>query len=80
MWNLKTILFVVLSVVTVWFVVAWAWLARPTRGQVSRLDARHTGFHAVVAFICTFFDALSNIPGEFQMNVVGLPEFADDRV
>jgi uncharacterized membrane protein YfcA len=57
-WNLKTILVLVLSVVASWFVVAWVRLARKTRSDGVQLEGRHTPFHVAVAFVCTFFDTL----------------------
>ena len=54
----KTILFVVLGVVAVWFVVAWAWLARKGQDKEASTDRVHTPFHAIVAFVCAFFDTL----------------------
>ena len=54
----KIILFVLLGVVTAWFVFFWAkWFARTQRDS-TEADSRHTPFHAVVAFVCTFFDTL----------------------
>ncbi len=64
MGNLKHILFVALTVVAASFVVAWMRLARKTQSHGVRpvgsdqLEGRHTAFHAVVAFVCTFFDTL----------------------
>src|SRR5439155_15271409 len=55
---LKSILFVVLGVVTTWFAVAWARLARKARADDVSEEWRQTSFHAAVAFVCTFFDAL----------------------
>ena len=54
----KVILFVVLGVVTAWFVVAWARLFRKSSAADGPLETQHTAFHAVVAFFCTFFDVL----------------------
>ena len=56
--NPKTILFVALGVVTAWFVFVWA--KKFPRGSTDKpLDeSRHNPFHAVVAFVCTFFDTL----------------------
>ena len=54
----KTILFVVLGIVAVCFVVAWAWLARKGRAEGASTDRGHTLFDAIVAFVCTFFDTL----------------------
>lgn len=58
MQNPKTILFAALVVVTVWFVVAWAWMARKFRTENLAETRQRTPVHAVVAFICTFFDTL----------------------
>src|SRR5438874_11356416 len=54
----KTILFVLLGIVAVCFVVAWAWLARKGRAEGASTDRGHTLFDAIVAFVCTFFDTL----------------------
>ncbi len=56
--NPKLILFAVLSAVTVWFVICWAKRFARTQNEDTTDDRRHTPFHAVVAFICTFFDTL----------------------
>ncbi|GDY10197.1 UPF0721 transmembrane protein [Planctomycetia bacterium] len=56
--NLQTTLFAALAVVTVWFIVTWTRLARRTRNEDAPPADRHTLFHAVVAFVCTFFDTL----------------------
>ena len=52
------ILFVVLGLVTAWFVVTWARLFRKTSATDKAHDSPHTSFHAAVAFVCTFFDVL----------------------
>ena len=52
------ILFVVLGLVTAWFVVTWARLFRKSSATDKALDTPHTSFHAAVAFVCTFFDVL----------------------
>ena len=54
----KVILFVVLGLVTAWFVVAWGRLFRKTSAADEPLETQHTSFHAAIAFICTFFDVL----------------------
>src|SRR5947207_14344554 len=54
----KTILFVVLGIVAVCFVVAWAWLARKGLAEGASTNRGHTLFDAIVAFVCTFFDTL----------------------
>ena len=58
MGNPKTILFVVLGLVGVWFVIALLRLARKGQGDDSSAEKQHTTFHAVVAFVCAFFDTL----------------------
>ena len=52
------ILFVVLGLVTAWFVVTWARLFRKSSATDQAHDSPHTSFHAAVAFVCTFFDVL----------------------
>ena len=54
----KVILFVVLGIVTAWFVVAWARLFRKSSAADGALETQHTSFHAAIAFVCTFFDVL----------------------
>ena len=54
----KAILFVVLGIVAVCFVIVWAWLARKGRAEEASTDRGHTPFHAIVAFVCSFFDTL----------------------
>ncbi len=60
--NPKTILFVVLGAVAAWFVVEWIRLARQSRveGSAAEIPAEkpQTAFHAVLAFVCAFFDTL----------------------
>ncbi len=56
--HLKTILFVVLGIVSSLFVVTWARHFRTTQAGESSLESRHTPFHGIVAFVCTFFDVL----------------------
>jgi len=57
--NPKTILFLALAAVTIWFVVSWRLQVRKaqTAGQVAD-DPSATGFHSVVGFIMCFFDTL----------------------
>ena len=57
--NPKTILFLALAAVTIWFVVSWRLQVRKaqTAGQVAD-DPPATGFHSVVGFIMCFFDTL----------------------
>lgn len=54
----KVIFFVVLGLVTAWFVVAWARLFRKSSAADGALETQHSSFHAAVAFVCTFFDVL----------------------
>lgn len=56
--SLKVILFLVLGVVTTGFIVAWVNRFRKTNDSNPSAERRHTRFHAVVAFVCTFFDVL----------------------
>lgn len=56
--DLKQVLFVLLSLVTVQFIARWIWRIRKGRGATTHFDRRHTLFHAAVAFVCTFFDVL----------------------
>jgi len=58
MLNPKMILFVVLGAVTVWFVAMWLRLFRRASAAGEPLASQQTSFHAVVAFVCTFFDVL----------------------
>jgi uncharacterized membrane protein YfcA len=57
--NPKTLLFLALGAVTVWFLVAWRSRVRAARAA-GRLadDPPATGFHAVVGFVMCFFDTL----------------------
>ncbi|HEV2750525.1 MAG TPA: sulfite exporter TauE/SafE family protein [Gemmatimonadales bacterium] len=57
--NPKTLLFLALGAVTVWFLAAWRWRVRATRAA-GRLadDPPVSGFHAVVGFVMCFFDTL----------------------
>ena len=54
----KAILFVVLGIVAVCFALVWAWLARKERAEGASTDRGYTPFHAIVAFVCSFFDTL----------------------
>lgn len=54
----KTVLFVVLGLVAVWFVVALSRLIRRVPVDDGCRETQHTMFHAVVAFVCAFFDTL----------------------
>jgi uncharacterized membrane protein YfcA len=55
----KTLLFLALAVVTVWFLVAWRWRVRtPGAGRRPTDDPPQPGFHALVGFVMCFFDTL----------------------
>lgn len=54
----KTILFVLLGIVTAWFVVLWAWRFRKASDAEAQQEQQQTIFHAVIAFVFTFFDVL----------------------
>ncbi|MCX7421487.1 MAG: sulfite exporter TauE/SafE family protein [Planctomycetia bacterium] len=54
----KTILFVVLGAVAAWFVVAWIRLAKKHRSESLTAEQQQTSSHAVLAFVCAFFDTL----------------------
>lgn len=54
----KAILFVVLGAVAVWFVTAWIRFARQSETESSAEEKSQTVFHAVVGFVCAFFDTL----------------------
>ncbi|PYO43797.1 MAG: permease [Gemmatimonadetes bacterium] len=56
--NPKTLLFLALALVTVWFLTAWWWQVRAARPGRSTDDLPATGFHAVVGFVMCFFDTL----------------------
>jgi uncharacterized membrane protein YfcA len=56
--HLRTILFVVLGIVSSVFVATWAKHLRSMLGDNTPDASRHTLFHAVIAFVCTFFDVL----------------------
>lgn len=55
----KTLLFLALAAVTIWFLVAWRWQVRKAHaeGRVAD-DPPATGFHSVVGFVMCFFDTL----------------------
>ena len=55
----KTLLFLALGLVTVWFLVAWRQRVRAARAA-GRLvdDPPATGFHSLVGFVMCFFDTL----------------------
>jgi len=59
MTNPKTLLFLALGAVTLWFVLAWRWQVRKAQaaGRVAD-DPPATGFHSVVGFVMCFFDTL----------------------
>ncbi len=56
--NPKTILFVALGVVTAWFVFVWAKRFPKSSADTTPDASPHSIFHAVVAFVFTFFDTL----------------------
>ncbi len=56
--NLQIILFATLAIVTGWFIVTWSRLTRRTRSEDGPSEDRQTLFHAVVAFVCRYFDTL----------------------
>lgn len=55
----KTLLFVALAAVTIWFLAAWRWQVLTARGA-GRVpdDPPAPGFHSVVGFLMCFFDTL----------------------
>lgn len=55
----RTLLFLALGAVTIWFLVAWRWQARTARaaGRASD-DPPGTAFHTAVGFVMCFFDTL----------------------
>lgn len=59
MTNPKTLLFLALGAVTLWFVLAWRAQVRKAQaaGQVAD-DPPATGFHTAVGFVMCFFDTL----------------------
>lgn len=59
MTNPRTLLFVALAAVTIWFVLAWRWQVRKAlaTGTVTD-DPPATGFHSLVGFVMCFFDTL----------------------
>ena len=59
--NPKSLLFLALALVTVWFLAAWRWHVRAARaGRAGRStdDPAAAGFHAAVGFVMCFFDTL----------------------
>lgn len=59
MTDLKTLLFVALALVTVWFIAAWRRQVRAAREAGRQVDdPPATRFHAVVGFVMCFFDTL----------------------
>jgi uncharacterized membrane protein YfcA len=55
----KTLLFLALAVVTIWFLAAWRWQVRKARAAAGVTDdPPATGFHSVVGFVMCFFDTL----------------------
>jgi len=59
MTNPKTLLFLALGAVTLWFVLAWRWQVRKAQaaGQLTD-DPPATRFHSAVGFVMCFFDTL----------------------
>jgi uncharacterized membrane protein YfcA len=59
MTNPKTLLFLALAAVTIWFLLAWRWQVRKAQaaGRVAD-DTPMTGFHSAVGFVMCFFDTL----------------------
>ena len=59
MWSPKNILLLALLVVTVWFIWAWAQLARKAKAEgKAEAGAGHGAYHSVVGFVMGFFDTL----------------------
>src|SRR5438093_676772 len=59
MHSLKALLLLVLAAATVWFLWMWWRLARQGKGVAQNDPANQkTWYHAIVAFIMTFFDTL----------------------
>jgi uncharacterized membrane protein YfcA len=57
--DLKTLLFITLGVVTVWFCWVWWRMARQGKGILANDPARkNTWYHSIVGFIMCFFDTL----------------------
>src|SRR5262245_6747667 len=55
----KKLLFLALSIVTVWFLVEWRRQVRLARDAGSLVDDKPaTGFHTIVGFVMCFFDTL----------------------
>jgi uncharacterized membrane protein YfcA len=54
----KTILFALLGGVTVWFLIGWVRWSRTQRANAPAIATSHSAYHAIVAFVCTFFDTL----------------------
>ena len=59
MWSPKNVLLLALIVVTVWFIWAWARLARKVKAAgKAEAGAGHGAYHTVVGFVMCFFDTL----------------------
>lgn len=59
MLDLKTLLFIALGIVTVWFCLTWWRLTRQGKGVLPNDPARkNTWFHTIVGFAMCFFDTL----------------------
>jgi uncharacterized membrane protein YfcA len=56
--DLPKSLFAALAMMAVWFIISWARVTRRTGNEPAQPQHRHTLFHAIVAFVCTFFDTL----------------------
>jgi uncharacterized membrane protein YfcA len=57
--NPKTLLFIALGAVTVWFLLMWTRLARRAQAQgKAQDDPPATQYHSAVAFVMCFFDTL----------------------
>lgn len=57
--NLKTLLFIILGLVMIWFCWSWWRLVRQSKGVDPNDPARkYTWYHTIVAFVMTFFDTL----------------------
>src|SRR5258707_9368749 len=59
MTNPKTLIFLALGAVTIWFIAAWRWQVRKAQaaGRMAD-DPPATGFHSAVGFVMSFFDTL----------------------
>ncbi len=50
MWDMKKYLLLALGAVTIWFIAAWVWIARP--------EKRTEVYHSLVGFVMCFLDTL----------------------